>query len=309
MPELDTGHKRWTVAAGSNLLDALNEAGVQVPFSCRAGSCHACLVRCLAGEPQDRKPDALSSDKRQRGWRLACQCQVVEDLRVAVFDPQGDGTSAQVIGCDWLSAHVLRLRLQTERPLRYHAGQHLVLWTSTPEGVRIARPYSIASLAQADDFLEFHLDCRRPGAFIDQARQFEVGDTLQVGEVRGGALHYDPEWQARPLWLFAAGTGLAPLWGVLREALRQEHHGPIRVLHMANEHYLDEPLRALAQSHPNLFVEQFPAGEPPPLRLSSRQTIALVCGSPISVEEFSRRLFLAGLPRSQLYSDVFVGRG
>ncbi|AIS16767.1 hypothetical protein LT40_04790 [Pseudomonas rhizosphaerae] len=309
MPELDTGHKRWTVAAGSNLLDALNEAGVQVPFSCRAGSCHACLVRCLAGEPQDRKPDALSSDKRQRGWRLACQCQVVEDLRVAVFDPQGDGTSAQVIGWDWLSAHVLRLRLQTERPLRYHAGQHLVLWTSTPEGMRIARPYSIASLAQADDFLEFHLDCRRPGAFIDQARQFEVGNTLQVGEVRGGALHYDPEWQARPLWLFAAGTGLAPLWGVLREALRQEHHGPIRVLHMANEHYLDEPLRALAQSHPNLFVEQFPAGEPPPLRLSSRQTIALVCGSPISVEEFSRRLFLAGLPRSQLYSDVFVGRG
>jgi ferredoxin-NADP reductase/ferredoxin len=309
MPELDSGSQRWTVAAGSNLLDALNEAGLQVPFSCRAGSCHACLVRCLAGEPQDRKPDALSVDKRERGWRLACQCQVVDDLRVAVFDPQGDGTATRVSGCDWLSANVLRLRLLAERPLRYQAGQHLVLWTCTPDGVRIARPYSIASLAQADDFLEFHLDCRRDGAFIDQARQFKVGDTLQVGEVRGGALHYDPEWQARPLWLFAAGTGLAPLWGVLHEALRQGHHGPIRLLHMANEHYLDEPLRALAQVHPNLTVEQFPAGEPPPLRLSSRQTIALVCGSPISVEEFSRRLFLAGLPRNQLYSDVFIGRG
>jgi len=185
----------------------------------------------------------------------------------------------------------------------------MVLWTTTAEGVRVARPYSIASLAQADEFLEFHLSCRRTGAFIDQARQFKVGDVVQVGEVRGGALHYDPEWQSRPLWLFAAGTGLAPLWGVLREALRQGHQGPIRVLHMADEHYLDEPLRALAQLHPNLMVEQFPAGEPPPLRLSSRQTIALVCGSPISVEEFSRRLFLAGLPRSQLYSDVFVGRG
>lgn len=309
MPELETGQQRWTVAAGSNLLDALNEAGLQVPFSCRAGSCHACLVRCLAGEPHDRKPDALSVGKREQGWRLACQCQIVEDLQVAVFDPQGDGTAARVIGHDWLSANVLRLRLQAERQLRYHAGQHMVLWTATAAGVRVARPYSIASLAQADEFLEFHLSCRRPGAFIDQARQFKVGDVVQVGEVRGGALHYDPEWQSRPLWLFAAGTGLAPLWGVLREALRQGHQGPIRVLHMADEHYLDEPLRALAQAHPNLMVEQFPAGEPPPLRLSSRQTIALVCGSPISVEEFSRRLFLAGLPRSQLYSDVFVGRG
>lgn len=309
MPELETGRQRWTVAAGSNLLDALNEAGLEVPFSCRAGSCHACLVRCLAGEPHDRKPDALSVGKREQGWRLACQCQIVEDLQVAVFDPQGDGTAARVIGHDWLSANVLRLRLQAERQLRYHAGQHMVLWTATAAGVRVARPYSIASLAQADEFLEFHLSCRRPGAFIDQARQFKVGDVVQVGEVRGGALHYDPEWQSRPLWLFAAGTGLAPLWGVLREALRQGHQGPIRVLHMADEHYLDEPLRALAQAHPNLMVEQFPAGEPPPLRLSSRQTIALVCGSPISVEEFSRRLFLAGLPRSQLYSDVFVGRG
>lgn len=309
MPELDVGGRRWMVAAGSNLLDALNQAGLQVPFSCRAGSCHACLVRCVGGEPQDRKPDALNASKREQGWRLACQCQVVEDLQVAVFDPQGDGVTAHVIGCDWPSANVLRLRLEAQRPLRYQAGQHMLLWTVAPDGVQIARPYSIASLAQADDFLEFHLDCRRPGAFIDQARRLKVGDSLQLGEVRGGALHYDPEWQARPLWLFAAGTGLAPLWGVLREALRQGHHGPIRLLHMANEHYLDEPLRALAQLHPNLAIDQFPAGEPPPLRLLSRQTIALVCGSPISVEEFSRRLFLAGLPRSQLYSDVFVGRG
>lgn len=305
MPELRVGQRSWSVAAGSNLLDALNDAGQGVPYSCRAGSCHACLVRCVAGEPQDRNPTALSPAKREQGWRLACQCQVVEDLQVAVFDPLNDGINAHLIGCDWLSDHVLRLRLLAERPLRYQAGQHMVLWTV--DGV--ARPYSLASLPQDDVFLEFHLDCRRPGAFIDQARQLRLGDELRLGEVRGGALHYDPDWQTRPLWLLAAGTGLAPLWGVLREALRQEHQGPIRVLHMADEHYLDEPLRALAARFAHVVVEQYPAGEPPPLRLTSRQTIALVCGSPISVEEFSRRLFLAGLPRSQLYGDVFVGRG
>ena len=82
MPELCVGERSWQVAEGSNLLDALNEAGVGVPYSCRAGSCHACLVRCLAGVPGDARPDALSEGKRLEGWRLACQCRVESDLLI-----------------------------------------------------------------------------------------------------------------------------------------------------------------------------------------------------------------------------------
>ncbi|MDI9738557.1 2Fe-2S iron-sulfur cluster-binding protein, partial [Stutzerimonas stutzeri] len=51
MPELCCAGRRWQVAAASNLLDALIQGGVPVPSGCRAGSCHACLVRCLEGEP------------------------------------------------------------------------------------------------------------------------------------------------------------------------------------------------------------------------------------------------------------------
>jgi len=42
------------------------------------------------------------------------------------------------------------------------------------------------------------------------------------------------------------------------------------------------------------------------LRLASRQTVALVCGAPGSVERFARRLFIAGVPRGQVFADVFV---
>jgi ferredoxin len=45
MAELTVGERQWAVPFGSNLLDALNGAGCAVPYSCRAGSCHACLVR------------------------------------------------------------------------------------------------------------------------------------------------------------------------------------------------------------------------------------------------------------------------
>ena len=310
MPELHVGERHWSVATGSNLLDALNQAGVAVPYSCRAGSCHACLVRC-EGEVQDKQPEALSPEHRQHGWRLACQCQVVGDLRVEAFDPVRDGLAAQVVGADWLTASVLRLRLQPERGLRYRAGQHLVLWAG-----QVARPYSLASLPQEDPFLEFHLDCRLPGEFSGAARQLNVGDCLRLGELRGGALHYDPDWQARPLWLLASGTGLGPLWGVLREALRQDHQGAIRVVHLAHDadgHYLAGPLAELAAQYSNLTVELWTAAQLDQalgqLRLVSRQTQALLCGHPGSVEVFSKRLFLAGLPRSQLLADVFVPRG
>jgi len=311
MPELRVGDRHWSVAAGSNLLDALNQNGVSVPYSCRAGSCHACLVQCVQGTPGDSRPDALSAEQRQQGWRLACQCSVVEDLQVHTFDPQRDGRPADVAAVDWLSAHVLRLRLIPQRPLRYSAGQHLVLWAG-----HVARPYSLASLPEEDRFLEFHLDCRQPGEFSDAARQLQIGDTLRLGELRGGALHYDPDWQGRPLWLLAAGTGLGPLFGVLREALRQDHQGAIRVIHLAHdadEHYLAKPLQAMAAGRENLTVELWTPAELPQalaqLRLVSRQTLALLCGGPDSVDAFARRLYLAGLPRNQLLSDTFLPRG
>jgi NAD(P)H-flavin reductase/ferredoxin len=303
MPELCVGERRWTVPTGSNLLDALNEAGLNVPYSCRAGSCHACLVHCLDGQPADALPEALALEKHAQGWRLACQCRVVGDLRVAVFDPLQDGIAAEVCALDWYG-DVLRLRLRPERALRYQAGQHLVLWNGT-----VARPYSLASLPGEDDFLEFHIDCRRPGAFCDKARGLQVGDTLRLGELRGGALHYDPDWQERPLWLLAAGSGLAPLWGILREALRQQHRGPIRVLHVAREHYLAIDLVELAQTFPTLSIDMIDSADVEQslsaLQLQSRQTLALACGAPDTVERFARRLFIVGLPRSQLFADVF----
>ena len=311
MPELKAAGQSWSVPVASNLLDALNGAGLRVPYSCRSGSCHACLVRCVRGEPLDQRPEALSEARREQGWRLACQCQVVDDLEVQLFDPARDGLPAQVQALDWLSPTVLRLRLLPDRPLHYAAGQHLVLWTAAG----VARPYSLASLPGEDVWLEFHLDCRQPGAFSDAARQFRPGDVLRLGELRGGALHYDPDWHSHPLWLLAAGTGLAPLWGILREALRQDHRGPIQLLHLASEpaaHYLAAPLQALAAQHSQLHIRLVTAAELPAalaeLRLVSRQTQALLCGGPASVEAFARRLYLLGLPRNQVLADVFLPR-
>jgi ferredoxin-NADP reductase len=311
MPEIKVAGRSISAAQDANLLDTLLAAGLAIPYSCRAGSCHACMVRCTQGELQDEKPDALSAQQRAEGWRLACQCWVSGDLALEAFDPQRDGLPARIHSLDWPATDILRLRLLPERPLRYSAGQHMLLWGA--HGV--VRPYSLASLPGVDESLEFHIDCSRPGAFSSQARQWVEGDRLSLGELHAGALHYEQDWQDRPLLFLAAGTGLAPLWGLLREALRHQHQGPIRLLHVARDpgsHYLAGELATLAGLYPNLQVELLVQAELAAalakLQLASRQTVALVCGPPAAVDVFSRRLYLAGLPRSQLHADTYLSR-
>lgn len=160
MAELTVGARRWAVPCGSNLLDALNGAGYAVPYSCRAGSCHACLVRCLSGLPGDAKPEALAADKREQGWRLACQCSVNSDLVLELFDPRRDGVAATVSELAWFG-DVLRLRLLPERPLRYQAGQHQVLWCGD-----VARPYCWPACRARKLFWSFTLIAGVRGPFV-----------------------------------------------------------------------------------------------------------------------------------------------
>jgi NAD(P)H-flavin reductase/ferredoxin len=303
MPELRVGNERWQVPAGTGLLEALNSHGTGVPSSCRAGHCHTCRVRCVAGLPHDQRPHALPASEYAQGWRLACQCQVSGDLEIVPYNAKADGTDACVSDLQWLSSQVLRVRLAPVRPVRYQAGQHVVVWT--PNGV--ARPYSLAGLPGEAPWLELHVQCGRPGAFVAVARALKVGDHLRLGEVLGGPLHYDPAWASRPLWLLASGTGLAPLWAVLREALRQGHAEAIRLVHMAapGEHYLEGELQALAARHANLELDmRAPVADLNDLR-PVRHTIALACGAPALVEAIGKRLFMAGLPRGQLLTDTF----
>ncbi|WXL27944.1 iron-sulfur-binding ferredoxin reductase [Ectopseudomonas mendocina] len=309
MPDLRVSGRSLVVEAGANLLDSLLRAGVPVAYSCRAGSCHACLVRCLTGTLLDNKPHALSTEQLEQRWRLACQCAVVENTSIEVFDPAQDALPARVISCDWPAQDVLLLRLRPERALRYRAGQHVSLCALSG----VIRPYSVASLPAEDEWLEFHIDCSRDGAFASVARQLSVGDELRIGQLHGAALHYDPEWQSRPLLLMASGTGLAPLYSVLREAIRNDHQGAVRLLHVARDaasHYLRDELKALEAIHSNLQVELIVSSDLTAalaeLRLVPRQSIALLCGHPDNVESFARRLYLAGLPRSQIFADSFL---
>jgi ferredoxin-NADP reductase/predicted pyridoxine 5'-phosphate oxidase superfamily flavin-nucleotide-binding protein len=70
--ELRRSGKTLRVASDETILDAALAAGVDAPYSCRAGNCKTCAVRVLEGEP-DHKDSALSPAERDQ-QRLMCPC-------------------------------------------------------------------------------------------------------------------------------------------------------------------------------------------------------------------------------------------
>ena len=70
--ELRRSGKQIEVAADQSMLDAMLDAGIEAPYSCRAGTCKTCVVKVLDGEAYHRD-SALSKSERE-DYGLVCPC-------------------------------------------------------------------------------------------------------------------------------------------------------------------------------------------------------------------------------------------
>jgi uncharacterized 2Fe-2S/4Fe-4S cluster protein (DUF4445 family) len=80
--------KRIDVPEGTNLLDACQQAGVELVAVCGgAGVCGTCRVRLLKGKLTDysmTELDELSDEERAAGLRQACQVEVLSDIVIEI---------------------------------------------------------------------------------------------------------------------------------------------------------------------------------------------------------------------------------
>ncbi len=61
-----------TIAKGEKLLDALLDAGLEVPFSCCGGICNTCRVKCIKGKVHMLVTEGLSKEEADQGYILSC---------------------------------------------------------------------------------------------------------------------------------------------------------------------------------------------------------------------------------------------
>jgi 3-ketosteroid 9alpha-monooxygenase subunit B len=77
-----------TALPGQLVLEALEDAGLRPPFSCRAGCCATCMCQLLEGEVEMLANNVLDADDLNGGWILACQAVARSGrLKIRYEDP------------------------------------------------------------------------------------------------------------------------------------------------------------------------------------------------------------------------------
>jgi len=75
---------QFNVEDGATILEAAEDAGIVLSYSCRSGTCRSCITRVLSGsaEHDPEYVDELNIDAGELadGYRLLCSSLVYSDL-------------------------------------------------------------------------------------------------------------------------------------------------------------------------------------------------------------------------------------
>ncbi|MFZ2507715.1 MAG: 2Fe-2S iron-sulfur cluster-binding protein, partial [Steroidobacteraceae bacterium] len=71
---------------GKVILDAAEEAGLDLPFSCRAGVCSTCRARLVSGTAEMEHNVALEEWEVEAGYILCCQARPTSPVLEISYD-------------------------------------------------------------------------------------------------------------------------------------------------------------------------------------------------------------------------------
>jgi ferredoxin-NADP reductase len=216
------------------------------------------------------------------------------------------------------------LRLQLAAP---HAGQHLDLRLTAPDGYQAQRSYSIASAPGAArvELMVERLDDGEVSPWFHEAAR--AGDALEARGPIGGHFVWQPA-DGGPLLLVGGGSGVVPLLAMLRLRHQAGRGVPTLLLYSARRHeelICADELAAMAGDDPSLRLVFITTREPRrrPGDLDRRLDDALlrealagwghapaasfVCGATPFVEAIASGLRAAGIDASTIRTERYGG--
>ena len=110
------GDRELQVAPGTSILRAAHAAGIDIAATCGGrGRCTSCRVKFVQGAvppPTIMDELQLGNDLVREGYRLSCQCRVVEPVAVQIAPPL-DEQAFQILGADRRIADVGRIAIDS----------------------------------------------------------------------------------------------------------------------------------------------------------------------------------------------------
>ena len=309
----------YELESGESVLVGLQRHGVSIPSSCCSGICQTCLLLAVKGTVPAEAQKGLKPTLQQQNYFLACICKPTVDIEIS---PPGDEVRhcipARVIEKEFLNADIFRLRLATDEAFDYFPGQFIRL--HRPDG--LVRSYSLASIPE-DKILELHIRHLPDGQMTTWLKeQVTVGDKVEI-EGPSGDCFYLPGNEQQSLLMIGTGSGLAPMLGIIRDALHKGHEGPIHLYHgshQAHSLYLVAELKALTKQFSNFHYtpcvssgspsDGYEKGRANDVALTNHPDLkgwkVFLCGHPDMVTNTKRKAFLAGASLNDIFSDPYL---
>lgn len=324
MPHIIFDNQRIDLSEGQTVLSALLERNYNIPNSCQAGVCQSCLMQASNGEIPAAAQNGLKDTHKAQGYFLSCSCTPNTPLEISMVNDANQRYTATVSEHRLLSSDILCLRLTIPNTFEYRAGQFINLWKDKTLG----RSYSLASVSTLDDDIELHIRRIKNGEMSNWLHDnVRLGDELDIQAATGDCF-YVADKPEQKIILAGTGTGLAPLIGIARDALQQQHQGEIHLLHGAiksDDLYQHQMLLRMAEQyeqfhyHANVLqrddekiADNVIRYEHPleqhitEIMQQSKDCKAYLCGDADIVNKLKRTLFIGGMNMNNIYSDPFI---
>jgi ferredoxin-NADP reductase/ferredoxin len=323
MPRVTYGGQSYECKEQESVLDCMTAHGVTVPSSCHAGLCQTCMMRAVKGMVPEAAQAGLKPTLVTQNYFLACSCYPEEDLEVALPEAGFGRFSATVMEVRPLNAEISCVQLRPSVMLNYKSGQFINIY----KDAATARSYSLASVPGTDEYLQLHVRKVPNGLVSNWVHEtLKAGDDIEISGAIGDCF-YVPGNADQNILLIGTGSGLAPLYGIIRDALLHEHRGAIKLYHgceTVEVLYLVKELKELSARFPNFSYTPCISGslasqDDAPSGYASGMVLDIaladnpelsgwrvfLCGHPQMVASGKREVFFAGASMKDINADPF----
>jgi CDP-4-dehydro-6-deoxyglucose reductase len=218
--------KAFDAQGGQSILEAAEEVGTCLPYSCRTGRCSSCKCRIVG--PTTLKFDelGLTDAEKQSGWKLACARVPTGDVKLNINDlgdidlPKSKVVPAKIDQLTYLTDDILKLclRLPPKAQFRFIPGQYINLIGKNG----LQRSYSLANSSNGQ-VLEIHVR-RVPNGIMSEYlfENAKIDDLLRISGPHG-------TFVLRPLAeidliFVATGTGIGPVKSMMEQIENMPAH-------------------------------------------------------------------------------------
>lgn len=242
---------RFDCPDGRTVLEAAEDAGWAIPYSCRKGVCNTCAGGLRSGTLATRDGRTVTAPAEGVLFCGARPCGPVEISPRRIVDsapPVRRTLTTRVYRVRRPAPRVtvLELRFPIGRRVPFRAGQYLSV--HLPDGD--TRPYSMANPPRDNDMAELHVRTEAGGRFSeDIVGRLRPGDLLTVETPFGQATVGEA---AGPLLLLATGTGFAPVKSLVADQIARRTSRPMHLYwggRTEQDLYLLDQARRWARHH------------------------------------------------------------